>query len=161
MLWTLVMFTCVIPHLIGIEVGCSGTIVETLLSCGIWRIPVLSCILSFGLCRGCCVSGTVLLYCDVHWCGWRTADSCDKRGYTSSLLYCNNSTDRDGFVDKLTSLQTRVGTWDFVMDKSGAGAGFLRELRFPLPICIPSCFPQSSSLSPGAGTIGQEWPQCL
>jgi hypothetical protein len=24
------------------------------------------------------------------------------------------------------------------MDKSGAGAGFLRELRFPLPIYIPS-----------------------
>jgi hypothetical protein len=45
--------------------------------------------------------------------------------------------------------------WDFVMDKSGAGAGFLRELRFPLPIYIPS-----ASLSPEAGTIGQEWPQC-
>jgi hypothetical protein len=27
-----------------------------------------------------------------------------------------------------------LGMWDFVMDKSGAGAGFLRELRFPLPI---------------------------
>jgi hypothetical protein len=28
--------------------------------------------------------------------------------------------------------------WDFVMDKSGAGAGFLRgEFRFPLPIYIP------------------------
>jgi hypothetical protein len=27
--------------------------------------------------------------------------------------------------------------WDFAMDKSGAGAGFLRELRFPLPIFIP------------------------
>jgi hypothetical protein len=27
--------------------------------------------------------------------------------------------------------------WDFVMDKSGSGAGFLRELRFPLPIYIP------------------------
>jgi hypothetical protein len=26
--------------------------------------------------------------------------------------------------------------WDFVMDKSGAGGGFLRELRFPLPICF-------------------------
>jgi hypothetical protein len=35
--------------------------------------------------------------------------------------------------------------WDFVMDKSGAGAGFLRELRFPLPIYIPSAAPQSSS----------------
>jgi hypothetical protein len=50
--------------------------------------------------------------------------------------------------------------WDFVMDKSGAGAGFLRELRFPLPIYIPSASPQSCSLSPEAGTIGQEWPQC-
>jgi hypothetical protein len=50
--------------------------------------------------------------------------------------------------------------WDCVMDKSGAGVGFLRELRFPLPIYIPSAFPQSSSPSPKAGTIGQEWPQC-
>jgi hypothetical protein len=46
------------------------------------------------------------------------------------------------------------------MDKSGAGPGFLRELRFPLPIYIPPASPQSSSLSPEAGTIGQEWPQC-
>jgi hypothetical protein len=38
--------------------------------------------------------------------------------------------------------------WDFVMDESGAGAGFLRELRFPLPIYIPTASPQSSSLSP-------------
>jgi hypothetical protein len=51
--------------------------------------------------------------------------------------------------------------WDFVMDKSGVGAGFLRELRFLLPIYyIPSASPQSSSLSPEAGTIGEEWPQC-
>jgi hypothetical protein len=50
--------------------------------------------------------------------------------------------------------------WDFVMDKSGAGAGFLlRELRFPLPVYIPSASPQSSSLSPDAGTISQEWPR--
>jgi hypothetical protein len=55
---------------------------------------------------------------------------------------------------------TGLVMWDFVMDKSCAGAGFLRELRFPLPIDIPSAFPQSSSLSPEAGTIGQEWPQC-
>jgi hypothetical protein len=46
------------------------------------------------------------------------------------------------------------------MDKSSAGAGFLREFRFPLPIYNPSASPQSSSLSPEAGTIGQEWPQC-
>jgi hypothetical protein len=36
--------------------------------------------------------------------------------------------------------------WDFVMDNTGGGAGFLRELRFRLPIYIPSAFPQSSSL---------------
>jgi hypothetical protein len=47
--------------------------------------------------------------------------------------------------------------WDFVMENSGAGAGFLRKLRFPLPIYIPSDSPQSSSLSPEAVTIGQEW----
>jgi hypothetical protein len=49
--------------------------------------------------------------------------------------------------------------WDFVMDKNGDGAGFLRELRgFPRTIYIPSASPQSSSLSLEAGTIGQEWP---
>jgi hypothetical protein len=42
-----------------------------------------------------------------------------------------------------------------VLDKSGAGAGFLLELQFPLPIDIPSASPQSSSLSPEAGTIGR------
>jgi hypothetical protein len=50
--------------------------------------------------------------------------------------------------------------WDFVMDESGIGAGFLQELRFPLPIYIPSAYPQLSSLSPEAGKIGQEWLQC-
>jgi hypothetical protein len=49
--------------------------------------------------------------------------------------------------------------WDFMMDKSGAVGGFLRELRFLQPIYIPSASPQSSSLSPEAVTIGQEWPQ--
>jgi hypothetical protein len=50
--------------------------------------------------------------------------------------------------------------WDFVMDKSVAGEGFRRELRFPLSIYIPSASPHSSSLSPEAGTIGQNWPHC-
>jgi hypothetical protein len=58
-------------------------------------------------------------------------------------------------------VQTRVWSCGILwLDKSGAGAGFLRELRFPLPVYIPSVSPQSSSLSPEAGTIGQEWPQC-
>jgi hypothetical protein len=31
--------------------------------------------------------------------------------------------------------------WDFVMDQSGAGAGFLRELRFVFPANLhPICF---------------------
>jgi hypothetical protein len=46
--------------------------------------------------------------------------------------------------------------WDFVMDKNGAGAGFLCKLWFPLPIYIPSASPQSSSLSPEAATTGKE-----
>jgi hypothetical protein len=47
--------------------------------------------------------------------------------------------------------------WDLVMEKSGAGAGFLRKLRFPLSIYIPSASPQSYLLSSEADTIGQEW----
>jgi hypothetical protein len=57
-------------------------------------------------------------------------------------------------------VQTRVWSCGILMNRSGAGAGFLRELRFPLPIYIPSASPQSSSLLPEVGTIGQEWPPC-
>jgi hypothetical protein len=39
------------------------------------------------------------------------------------------------------------------MDRVALGAGFLRVLRFPLPIIILPNYP--SSESPGAGTIGQ------
>jgi hypothetical protein len=39
--------------------------------------------------------------------------------------------------------------------QSGTGAGFLRVLRFPLPIPIPLTAPHSSSSSFDAGTIGQ------
>jgi hypothetical protein len=42
--------------------------------------------------------------------------------------------------------------------QSGAGAGFLRVLQFPLPTFIPPT--SRSSQSPGAGTIGQKWPTC-
>jgi hypothetical protein len=41
----------------------------------------------------------------------------------------------------------------FVVDEVGTGAGFLRVLRFPLPIFIPSTAPHSSSLSSGAGSV--------
>jgi hypothetical protein len=39
--------------------------------------------------------------------------------------------------------------------QSGTGAGFLRVLRFPLPILIPLTALHSSSSSSAAGTIGQ------
>jgi hypothetical protein len=42
-------------------------------------------------------------------------------------------------------------------EQSGTGAGFLRVLRFPLPI-IPPISPSPSSS--GADTIGHWWPQC-
>jgi hypothetical protein len=45
----------------------------------------------------------------------------------------------------------------FCGGQSGTGAGFLRVLRFPLPI-IPPISPSSQSL--GAGIIGHWWPQC-
>jgi hypothetical protein len=50
--YELSMFTCVISNLIDLQIGCSGSIVETLFSygTGIRRIPVLSCRWSFGLC---------------------------------------------------------------------------------------------------------------
>lgn len=44
------MFTCIMSHSIGLQVGCSGTVVEPL-SYGVRRIPMLSCRWWFGLCR--------------------------------------------------------------------------------------------------------------
>jgi hypothetical protein len=69
------------------------------------------------------------------------------------------------FLDKIFTV-TVLSRIQYVYEKvkskdiNGVGAGFLRELRFLLPMYIPSASPQSSSLSPEAGTIGQEWPQC-
>jgi hypothetical protein len=49
-------------------------------------------------------------------------------------------------------VRARVWSSGICGGQSGAGTGFLRVLRFPLPIFIP---PNSaSSQSPGAGTIG-------
>jgi hypothetical protein len=50
-------------------------------------------------------------------------------------------------------VQSRVWLSGICGGQSGVGAGFLRVLRFPLPIFIPPNSP--SSQSPGAGTIGQ------
>jgi hypothetical protein len=49
-------------------------------------------------------------------------------------------------------VQTQVWSSGICDGQSGAGAGFLRVLRFPVSIFIPSNSP--SSQSPGAGTIG-------
>jgi hypothetical protein len=49
-------------------------------------------------------------------------------------------------------VQTQVWSSGICGGQSGAGAGFLRVLRFPLPIFIPPNSP--SPQSPGAGTIG-------
>jgi hypothetical protein len=49
-------------------------------------------------------------------------------------------------------VRSRVWSSGICGGQSGAGAGFLQVLRFPLPIFIP---PNSPSLSPGADTIGQ------
>jgi hypothetical protein len=51
-------------------------------------------------------------------------------------------------------LRARVRSCEICDGQSGTGAGFLRVLRFPLPIFIPPTAPHSSS-SCGAGTIGQ------
>jgi hypothetical protein len=49
-------------------------------------------------------------------------------------------------------VRARVWSSGICGGQSGAGAGFLRVLRFPLPIFIPPNSP--SSQSPRAGTIG-------
>jgi hypothetical protein len=49
-------------------------------------------------------------------------------------------------------VQSRVWSSGICGGQSGAGAGFLRVLRFPLPFIPPN---SPSSQSPGAGTIGQ------
>jgi hypothetical protein len=50
-----------------------------------------------------------------------------------------------------TAAATRVWSSGICGGRSGAGADFLRVLRFPLPMFIPPDSP--SSYSPGAGTI--------
>jgi hypothetical protein len=49
-------------------------------------------------------------------------------------------------------VQSRVWSSGICGGQSGAGAGFLQVLRFPLPFIPPN---SPSSLPPGPGTIGQ------
>jgi hypothetical protein len=65
-----------------------------------------------------------------------------------------------------TRVQSRVWSSGICGGQSRAGAGFLRVLRFPLPIIPPNSPNSPSSQSPGAGTIGRtvsgrraEWTQ--
>jgi hypothetical protein len=44
-------------------------------------------------------------------------------------------------------VRAQVGSCGICGEQSGAGAGFLRVLRFPLPILIPPTAPHSSSMS--------------
>jgi hypothetical protein len=59
--------------------------------------------------------------------------------------------------------RVRVRVWSSGIcgGQNGAGAGFLRVLRFPLPIFIPPIAPQSPSSIIWGCTIGQKWPQYL
>jgi hypothetical protein len=58
-------------------------------------------------------------------------------------------------------VRARVWSSGICGGQSGAGAGFLRVLRFPLPIFIPPIAPQSPSAIIWGCTIGQKWPQYL
>jgi hypothetical protein len=44
-----------------------------------------------------------------------------------------------------TRVRARVWSCGICGGQNGAGAGFLRVLQFPLPICIPPIAPQSPS----------------
>jgi hypothetical protein len=48
-----------------------------------------------------------------------------------------------------TLVRAQVRSWVFVVDKVALGEGFLRLLRFPLPILIPPTAPHSSSIIRG------------
>jgi hypothetical protein len=61
----------------------------------------------------------------------------------------------------LDTLRARVWSSGIYGGQSGAGASFLRVLRFPLPIFIPLIAPQSPSSIIWGCTIGQKWPQYL
>jgi hypothetical protein len=63
---------------------------------------------------------------------------CHLQGYinTQNNRYWNSQNPH--LTHEIPLHRVKVGVWCAVNVRSGAGAGFLRELRFPLPIYIPS-----------------------
>jgi hypothetical protein len=58
------------------------------------------------------------------------------------------------YVSITTAIRARVWSSGICGGQNGAGAGFLRVLRFPLPIFIPPIAPQSPSSIIWGCTIG-------
>jgi hypothetical protein len=60
-------------------------------------------------------------------------------------LWASTACCRDTFTYLLLLVRSRVWSSGICDGQSGAGAGFIRVLRFPLPIFIPPIAPHSSS----------------
>jgi hypothetical protein len=92
-------------------------------------------------------------------CGFHTKSYSELRvfQYLGYLSYFFSSRAIAEAVSRwLPTAAARIQSWvwsgGIFGGQSGAGAGFLRVLRFPLPFIPPN---SPSSQSPGAGTIGQ------
>jgi hypothetical protein len=68
--------------------------------------------------------------------------SCEQGAFTSKMCLLSSTTSH---FAPATRVRARVWSCVICGGQSGAGAGFLRVLRFPLPIYIPSIAPQSPS----------------
>jgi hypothetical protein len=75
-------------------------------------------------------------------------------GVMGSIKLYNLSRYNFGITDERTLVRRLVSHVGFVRGQSGAGAGFLQVLRFPLLIFIPPISPKSPSSIIWAGTIG-------
>jgi hypothetical protein len=102
-----------------------------------------------------------------HSPSWEANSPSARYLWSSKLLFVHAiilySTDRGRAIAQAVSrllptaaarVRARVMSCAICGGQSGTGAGFLRALRFPLPILIPPTAPHSSSLSRG-GTMGQ------